>query len=414
MTQHERTSTLRRDLRAVWLDGLAWSVMVGMGETYIQPFALAVGMSPVFVGLAATLPMVLGSLAQLASPIWIRRMDSHRRFVVVAAGLQAASFLPMAIAAYLGAMPGWMLYLAASLYWAAGLATAPAWNTWVETIVPGKVRIRYFARRNRMLYVLQIIGILAAGWILDRGRSAHAELAAFAIVFVFAAIARGLSTGLLASQSEPVPMPADMRDVKLKDFVARFRHGPDGRLLLYLLSVQFTVQVAQPYFVPYMLEGLGFSYPQMMSLLAAAVLAKFVCLPMFGHFAERRGVRALLFLGGAMIVPAAALWLVTQRFELLLFAQFFTGAALGAYELASFLAFFEAIEPRERTSVLTTYNAANSTAIFAGSLVGGLLLAALGADARAFLWVFAASSVLRLATLPLLGRLRTLARPVVG
>ena len=41
--------TLRRDLRLIVLDGVAFSVMVGLGETYLAPFALALGLSEVLV-----------------------------------------------------------------------------------------------------------------------------------------------------------------------------------------------------------------------------------------------------------------------------------------------------------------------------------------------------------------------------
>jgi MFS family permease len=318
--------------------------------------------------------------------------------------MQALSFVPPAVAALHGAMSGWSLYVAATLYWAAGLATAPAWSTWVETLVPDRARIRYFARRNRYLYVTQVAGMLAAGWILDAGQHLDARLAAFAVVFVLAAAARAVSSFVIASQSEHEPIPAGMRDVSIREFVARFRHGPDGRLLVYMLSVQLAYQVAQPFFVPYMIDELRFSYPATMTLVGAAVLAKFVFLPAFGRLAEKRGVRALLHAGGLALVLAPTLWLFSTSFTLLFAAQLFAGASFAAYELASFLMYFEAIEPHERTSVLTTFNAANATAICLGSLVGGAILAQRGLDARAFLYVFAASALLRCTTLPLLRR----------
>jgi MFS family permease len=399
---HERERTLRKDLRAIWVDGLAWSVMVGMGETYIPAFALAIGLSPVYAGLVATVPMVVGSIVQLLSLRWIERVGSHRRWVVACSVLQAASFLPMAAGALSGGMTGWMLYACAALYWASGLATGPAWSTWVETLVPARVRIRYFARRNRYLQVFQIVGLLAAGTILQAGE--RFELRAFAIVFLFAGIARAISAMLLASQSEPEPMPAEIGRVSVREFVARFRHGHDGRLLVYMLSVQLATQVAIPFFTPYLLDVLRFSYASTMALLGAAVLARFVALPLFGRFAERFGLHALLWIGGLAIVPAAALWIVSERFEILLLAQLFTGTAFAAYELATFLLFFESIRARERTSVLTTFNAANSTAILFGSMIGGACLLARGSSAAAFVVVFALSALLRILTILFLKR----------
>ena len=70
-----------------------------------------------------------------------------------------------------------------------------------------------------------------------------------------------------------------------------------------------------------------------------------------------------------------------------------------------FLLFFETIPARERTSILTWYNVANSAALALGSLFGGGLLGALGVTPTAYLWVFAGSSLLRGITVLLLLRM---------
>jgi len=46
-----RTQRLRQDLTSIYRDGMAFSVMVGAGETYIAAFALALGMAQITAGL---------------------------------------------------------------------------------------------------------------------------------------------------------------------------------------------------------------------------------------------------------------------------------------------------------------------------------------------------------------------------
>lgn len=399
-----RAPQVALDLRAIWIDGLAWAVMIGMGEQAIPAFAVALGLPGAWAGLVATVPMVVGALLQLASPTMIRRLGSHRRWVVWTAGIQALSFVPLSIAAFAGALPGWALYVVASVYWGAGIATNPAWSTWVGTLVPGAVRLRYFARRTGWLHVFQITALLSAGWILFVGEGWEQPIAAFGVVFAFAFLARALSTACLARHSEPDPMPGGMQRVGFRDLAARLRHGSDGRLLAYMLSVQFATNVAAPFYMPYMLRELGFSYAQAMGLVAAAVLAKAISLPLHGRIAGRHGVRTLLWIGGLGLAPSVGLWLLTHQFGLLLLAQLFTGFVWSAYELATFLLFFDAIRPGERTSILTKYHLANALSIAGGSILGGALLAGVGGAAAAFTTVLAASTVLRLATLVLLRR----------
>ena len=68
--------------------------MVGLGESYVPAFALALGFGAVSASLLATLPMLAGAVIQLITPAAIRRLGSYRRWVVLCAQLQALSFAP--------------------------------------------------------------------------------------------------------------------------------------------------------------------------------------------------------------------------------------------------------------------------------------------------------------------------------
>ena len=80
---------LRRDLRLMVSEGVAFSFMVGAGEAYVPAFALAAGHGDAAAGLVATLPMGAGALLQLVTPWGVARLRSHRRWVVLAATGQA-------------------------------------------------------------------------------------------------------------------------------------------------------------------------------------------------------------------------------------------------------------------------------------------------------------------------------------
>jgi len=398
-------AVLRRDLSYVHTDAIAASVMVGAGETYIAAFALALGLGDVVAGLVASGPLLAGAILQLVSPYGIRRLGSHRRWVVLNACLQAASFLPLVVAALLGRIGAVGLLIIATFYWATGMATGPAWNTWVGTLVPRSVRARFFARRSRVGQVALLAGLLGAGAILHFGEHEGWALGAFAVVFALAGVARAVSAWLLAHQSEPDPL------------VARVTAGlgytppPDApgsrRLLVYLLMVQTGVHISAPYFTPYMLgkNALALSYASYMTLIAASFVAKIVALPWLGHFSARQGARRLLRLAGCAVVPLPALWTLSHDYAYLTVIQLFSGIAWGAHELATFLLFFEAIRPEERTRVLTWFNLANATAMMIGASTGGWLLSRIGADFDGYAMLFWISMGARALTLPLLARL---------
>lgn len=111
-----RSEALRRDLQSSSADAVSFSLMVGAGETYIPAFALALGASDVVAGLVSSAPLLTGAVLQLVSPLAVLRLGSHRRWVVLCARIQAASFAPLIVGAALGALPLVGLFGAVSLY----------------------------------------------------------------------------------------------------------------------------------------------------------------------------------------------------------------------------------------------------------------------------------------------------------
>ena len=183
------------------------------------------------------------------------------------------------------------------------------------------------------------------------------------------------------------------------EFLARVIRPGDGRLLLYLLGVQAAVQISGPYFTPFMLKQMQFSYGTYVTLIGCSFVAKILAVPAWGRLAARYGARQLLWIGGVGIVPVSAMWLVSTNFTWLIFVQLAGGALWAAYELAMFLLFFEAIADDERTSMLTTYNLAQAIATVGGSLVGGTILLLWGSAPETYLAIFALSSIARGCTL---------------
>ncbi|MEZ6233480.1 MAG: MFS transporter [Phycisphaerales bacterium] len=398
-------SLTRTDLRRSTQDAVSWGVMTGIGEFYFVLFALAVQVGEVLAGLVSSLPMVAGGLIQLVSPAMVRRLGSHKRWVVLCAHVQAAAFLPLVVGAIAGWMPAWLLFASVTLYWASGMATGSAWNTWITTIVPPRVRSRYFASRTRLAQVGILGGLIAGGLVLEmlvRGRgAAESGVAWFALLFGVALLARVVSANRLAATNEPVPMPPDHRSVSWRELVAA-RKGAAGRVLMYMLAVQVFVQISGPYFGPYMRAELGMSYLTFMTLAAASFVGKMAGLSVLGAMPRFFGPRRMLWVGGLGIIPMAGAWVVSDAFWYLLLLQLLAGVVWAIYEMGTALLVFETVPPRERTSVLTTFNAMHAGALAVGSLGGGALLAYLGKDKDAYHTLFLLSSGLRLAAVGLL------------
>lgn len=400
-----RASRLRSDLRASCTDGFAYGGMVGLGETFLPAFVLAVGLGELNAGLIGSLPLVAGGIMQTVSLSAIRLLGSHKRWVIVCALVQAMTYVPLIFAALRGYISPAAVFLVATLYWGAGLATGPAWNTWIGTVVPKPVRARFFATRTRWSQAAVFAGFLIGGLGLQYAKQTGHLLEAYAALFAAACLSRLVSVSQLARQSEPVPIPKDMRRIAWKDLLDHMGRKRGGRLLIYLVAVQAMVQMSGPYFTPFMLEKLKLGYGQFVALISAAFLAKVISLPIWGHVAHRIGAHRLLWIGGVGITPLSGAWLLSRELPWLFFLQVIGGILWAAYELAFFLLFFESIAVEERTSLLTLYNLINTLAWFGGALLGGAMLVATDATYSGYLAIFGFSSLGRCLSLLLLARI---------
>ncbi len=393
---------MRKDLRAIYADGAACNVMVGIGETFLPAFVLAISSNQLASGFVVTVPYLAGALLQLVSPWAVGRLGSYRRWVVLCAILQAGSFVPLAAAALLGAMPLGLIFLAVAVYWGTSMAGGPAWNAWVGTLVPRQIRARYFARRTRAAQLALLLSFAAGGLVLHSTRQEGAALAIFAWLFIAAAASRLVSAKLLDSQRELTAPVADMLTLRPRALMNSLRRDADPRMLVYMVAIQAAVQFAGPYFTPYMLRHLELGYGRYAALICAAYLAKVLVLPWLGRFAARHGAERLLWIGGLTIAPIPALWLLGDAYWYLFAVQMLSGAAWGAHELAQLLLFIDTIPTHKRLAILTAWNLANATAILLGSLAGGLLLGALGASPAAYWTLFVISSLARVMSILLL------------
>ena len=395
--------------------------MVGCGEIYFHAFALALGLGPVAAGLMASLRVLIAAVVQLVTPLAVARLGSNRNWVIGCTTVQSLSFVPLIVWALRGDATFFELIVAASVYWSAGMAGSPAWNSWMGALIQSQVRAVYFAQRNRLGQLATLAGFVAAGLALQVADRSGLSLQAFAALFAVAGVSRGVSTLCLIAcrevphrdregEGEPTAAPAARKPGQplnhLRRTLAAIAVSPAGALLAYLWSLAFAAQFSAPYFTPYMLDDRGFSYLSYMLVIGVGLFSKAAAMPVFGRLVTRIGSVRLLQIGGMAIIPLSALWLVSADVCFLVGVQVVAGIAWASYELAAALLFFDAVQHRQRTGVVTIHNLGLSIATLGGAAAGGAVLKWLGENQTAYLTIFVVSSLLRILTLPLLRRVR--------
>ncbi|HTO58779.1 MAG TPA: MFS transporter [Pseudomonadales bacterium] len=388
-------SRLRRSLRASTFDAMSCAAMIGCGEFYFPAFALLLGATPLQVGIVATVPILVGSAFQLLATIAAHRIGD-RVWVIASAVAQATVFIPIALLTRsAGGGYRWLLGWVC-LYWILNLGINPAWNAWMGRMIPPEVRSRYFGRRNVAVHSVVFVSLLLGGFLIDGAtRTRLGASAGFAGAFALAASSRGLSAWFLSRQHDPVGRQPDHTRPPMRTVLAGFTRRPYGRLIWLIVLINGAVNISAAYFTPYMLQRLDLSYARFTILNGTIVVARVLSSSYWGEIARNYGNRRALQVSTVLLIPLASLWVLSNHYAFLLGIQLFGGFAWAGFELTAFLNLFDCTNDRNRAQVLSIYNLLNGTMIVVGSMLGGVVMHALGD--RGYHVIFVASSSCRLA-----------------
>ena len=154
-------------MRLSLADALFYALMVGAGEVYFLADAVRLGATPLQQALVVTLPLCVGTLGPVMSLGLLGRFRRRKPVVVTAASLQAAVLLSIVVVDLSGRLsPNALIGLACG-YQIFSQAAGTAWASWYGDVVPGRIRGRYFATRNRIAQLATSASLVAAGLLLQ-------------------------------------------------------------------------------------------------------------------------------------------------------------------------------------------------------------------------------------------------------
>jgi MFS family permease len=396
--------------------------MMGGGETYLSAFALFLKASTPQIGLLASLPPLLGSLAQVLSA-WLGRLAGRRKPIILAgAGLQAFAWLPITLLPLLFpsvAVP--LLIASVVLYHCGAHLAAPQWASLMGDLVPMKRRGRFFARRTSIVSLVTFLSLAGGGLILHESAAAGMTLAGFLVLFGVAMFARSVSTYHLSRMHDPAGHVAALQLPAREAWWRQLGASNFARFSLFYALMQFSVAIASPFFAVYMLRDLQFSYAQFMANTGMSVLAQFLTLTQWGRISDAFGNRRVLSVTGLMLPLMPVLWIVSPNFWYLLLVQMVSGLSWAGFSLGASNFLYDLVAREKRATYLAIHNTVASTGIFCGAILGGYLGVVLPGRAEfgdmSLVWlspllgVFAISALMRAVVLAvLLPRIREVRR----
>lgn len=373
-----KKGSIRKSLRYSLFDGLFTAMMLGVSETYLIPYGIAVGATPSQVALLSSVPMLIATLLQVRSASVTQSIGARTKLINFVVFFHALAWLPIIAIPYVFSklymtpwMP-WILLLSVVIYASFGAFTVPAWQSLMSDYIPVKKRGKYFGWRNRLQGLLTVSVSIGAGLLLHRfGKD---SLMGFTIIFVFAMCCRFCAWVCLTKMVEPSRYTSHDVYFSFLDFLGQIRTSNFARFVLFVSLMNFSVNISAPLISVFLLRDVSFSYAAYMVVVTSASIAGFLFQGLWGKYGDFSGNIRILKIAGWGIAIIPLFWIFSHHLAYLTAVQFFAGAVWGGFNLLVINFIMEAVSPEKKIRCLSYFNIMNSAAVFLGASFGGLLI----------------------------------------
>jgi len=373
-------------------EGLRWWFRNAVGSqamdtltvgAFLTAFALELGATTIVIGVLAAIPH-LTQVLQIAGVHLDDRWRNRRVISVLFTGLSRPMFLLMAAAAFVQPPAAALAIfgVAFALRYALTALMSCSWNSWIRDLVPDERRGNLTGRRLALMSGVSIVlGLLAAGFVdAWKAYAIGPPPVAYAILFALAFLGGAASTWCMAFMTEPTP-PAGSPDVAL---LARlripFRDGNYRRLLAFIATWNFAINLAAPFFMVHMLKRLQLDLWQVMALTIISQIMNLAVLRRWGDIADRLSNKAVLRVCAPLFIGCIFAWAFTTFPErhaltipMLVVIHMLTGIATAGVTLAAGNIAMKLAPRGDATAYLATNSLVISLASGVAPVAGGLL-----------------------------------------
>jgi len=369
-------------LNYVIKDGVAYQSMVILtGGAFLVAFAIKLGASNLVIGLLAAIGP-LAQLLQLPSIILVEKMRNRRAIVVAASALSRLCWLLIALVPVLfGAQKGLAILLGATVATSALAAVSGcSWNSWMRDLIPQNILGSFFSKRMRIATAAGIgLSLLAAVYLdLWKKLFANYEIYGYSFLFLLGFGAGALGVYFLARTPEK-RMPAPEQKPGILRLLAQpFKDENFRKLIAFMCSWNFAVNLAGPFFMVYMLKRLGLSMSFIIALSIISQVLNFAFLKIWGRYTDRFSNKSVLAICGPLFNLSILAWTFTTMPEkhfltipLLVVIHIVMGLSSAGVSLASGNIGLKLAPEGQATAYLAANTIFNSIAAGIAPILGG-------------------------------------------
>jgi len=287
---HELPWMMRRNIWTGVLGALFFTYM-GWG-IYFTAFCREMGMEKYQFGILRALISLTAPLMLFASAIEERYGQGKYPWFILAS-LSRACFAPFLIG-FLVPLSPWLIIVLCVLAMALGRLAAPMWYSWTWRYIPNDIFGRFWAKRTFWTMLVSSVMGLLFGVLINKAPD-HYRLEAITVVFAVL-FALGF-IDLFYHRKIPETPRAASAGSTLSKMARTLKSKPFRNWMLALTIWTFSMGIAGPFCVPYMMYDLSFQEKFFAATVLTILIPSFVSLAtlrFWGSIADRWDPRKLV------------------------------------------------------------------------------------------------------------------------
>ena len=367
--------------RLVYETGYSSATAALTSGVILTAFALHLDASNLMVGVLASAPF-LGQILQAPAVLLVERLRRRKAIAVLSSLIGRSMLLLMALAVFLPPGPAIAVVIIGQfILCAMGAVGGCAWNAWLRDLVPQDRLGAIFSQRTMYTTGVSLAAGIAAALFLDRtAEGSDGRAYAFAALYGVGCVAGLISAFVVARMPEPAMPPRSGEPLGLLSLLsAPLADGNFRRLVLFLSSWQFAVNLATPFFTVFIVRRLGFEMTFVMALSVVSQITNLLAVRSWGSLSDRFAHKSVLAVAAptyilCIVAMAGASRLGTgaRGMAYLVALHALMGAAVAGVTLATTNIALKLSPKGEATAYVATSALASSLAAGIAPVLGGL------------------------------------------
>ena len=303
--------------------------------------ALMMGASNALIGYLIALPF-LANLAQFPGIYLVEKYRNRRSICLFISSLGRFCILGVSILALTPKAPMAATILAICYtfrYLGSSLASS-AWNSWMKDLVPSKILGTFFARRLAFSMATALIISLSVAFFLKIWP--YSINAFYALIFFIAFLGALYMVFVYYKIDEPIMEKPDTTETIIKRLLKVFKDSNFSRLIMFLGTWNFAINLAVPFFTVVLLESLKLDMSFVLILTTLTQIVNVLVMKSWGKISDMFNNKSILLVCAPLYILCIFLFMFTgfpekhsYTIPLLLFIYALMGAVQAGITLAS-------------------------------------------------------------------------------